>query len=141
MKKDSCRIPCLECPFSRKGPPGGTGGADPTVFIGQAMGPFFLPCHMDPEYERNRRSTRLLQCAGTAIYRSNVGVASLMPHFLLHLPADKEKVFATPAELLAFHRGTSLEIAEESLQKQSPDELLRIELRKIGVQVLHPEEE
>ena len=28
--------PCAECPFSRQVEPGGTGGANPLVYVGQA---------------------------------------------------------------------------------------------------------
>ncbi len=99
------------------------------------MGPFFLPCHMDPDYEKNRRSTELLQCAGAAQYRANVGVASFLPAALLHLPTG-DAAFATPAELLVHHTGAPLEVVEALLRKKPPDELLRIELRKNGVQLL-----
>lgn len=135
-----CRKPCAECPFSRKSEPGGTGGADPTVFIGQAFGPFLLPCHMDPNYEKDKRSPKNLQCAGAATFRTHVGVAHLMPGFLLTLPENKELVFSTPAELLAHHAGIPLEKAEHLMSIHNAVDLLQIEMRKLGVQIVIPEE-
>jgi hypothetical protein len=130
------RKPCAECPFARATPPGATGGAEPTVYIGQAVGPFFLPCHMDPKYEENHRSTEVVQCAGAAAFRANVGVDVLMPEALLRTDADRERVFATPAELLAHHGQMSLAEAEVLLALFPPEMLLRREMVKRGCQVV-----
>ncbi len=81
-----------------------TGGSEPEVYIGQAYGPFLLACHMDPDYAKDPRSPENLQCAGAAAFRANVGILQLMPSFLLRVGADVERVFATPAELVAHHR-------------------------------------
>lgn len=127
--------PCEECPFARKTEPGMTGGTGPSVYVGQAMGPFLLSCHMSPGYAEDRRSSRNLQCAGAATYRANIGVASLMPDFLLKLPADRERVFAEPAELLAHHLGVPIELTRLYLEQHPPSELLGMELAKQGCQL------
>jgi hypothetical protein len=57
-----------------------------------------------------------------------------MPEFLLAAEVDKERVFATPAELLAHHSEISLEVAEAFLRRMPPEKLLAVELRKCGVQ-------
>jgi hypothetical protein len=128
-----CKTPCKECPFARHTEPGATGGSDPTVYIGQAIGPFLLSCHMDPNYEKDPRSPHLMQCAGAAMFRSNIGVDVLMPPFLHHLPSNEEKVFSNPAELLSHHLRITLEEADAILAKRPPHELLRIEFEKSGV--------
>lgn len=136
-----CTTPCKECPFARHVEPGMTGGSNPAVYIGQVIGPFLLSCHMDPDYEKDRRSPKLRQCAGAAIFRSNVGVDHLMPTFLHHLPSDEEKVFSNPAELLAHHFKVHIEEADAFLVEHPPLQLLEIELSKSGVkQVIPPED-
>lgn len=137
-----CVKPCAECPFARATAPGMTGGASPLVYIGQTSGPFLLSCHMDPGYEANRRSPALLQCAGAAIFRANIGVASKMPKALHALDADHKLVFSTPAELLAHHAKAPLEAAQDILNVLTPDLLLNRELADLGVEtVTMPEPE
>ena len=135
LDKRYCRKrPCSECPF-RKGTKH-NGGSAPEVYVGQAMGPFLLACHMDPEYFDNPYSPSLTQCGGAAIFRANIGAAQRMPAFMLNLPADTEQVFATPAELIAHHRGISIAEAEEILKETPPEVLLLIELCKTGVRLV-----
>lgn len=129
-----CSTPCPECPFSSDCNPGDTGGSDPTRFIGQAVGPFFLPCHMDPGYEKDRYNLGLLQCAGAAMFRANIGVASLMPPQIHALPAS-EKAFGSPVELLAHHLKISLTEAVELLEKRPLDVLLKEEFERSGVKI------
>lgn len=136
-----CTTPCPECPFARHVEPGATGGSSPEVFVGQALGPFLLSCHMDPDYEKDRRSPKLRQCAGAAMFRSNIGVDHLMPKFLHYLPSNEEKVFSNPAELLAHHFRISIEEADEFLREHPPVELLEIELSKSGVRKVTPPED
>src|SRR5947209_10221567 len=127
--------PCDECPFSRACEPGGTGGSNPTVYVGQAYGPFWLPCHTDPDYKTpmslREKTVTVSQCAGAAIFRANVGAAARMPHGVHRLPADTSLVFATPAELIAHHNRSTLEEAEEILRRTPPRELLRAEVEKL----------
>ncbi len=61
--------------------------------------------------------------------RANIGRADVMPDKLLHLPADTEQVFASHAEFLAFHKGISLEAAEEELKDYTPDRLMALQFR------------
>ena len=130
------RKPCKECPFARATEPGETGGTGPTTYVAQAHGPFLLSCHMDPDYEKDRRSTKLLQCAGAAIYRANTKRAELMPPALLTLEPDTELVFGGPAELLAHHGEVPVFVAEQFLREHPVDELLAHEVRRSGVQVV-----
>jgi hypothetical protein len=129
------RKPCAECPFTRDGK---TGGASGTTYIGQAFGPFFLPCHMDPGYDIDRRSHKLAQCCGAAIFRARVDIAPMIPSFLLHLPlaADvDDRVFKSPAELLSHYEKCPLDLAEEFLKTFPPELLCHLELRKSGCHV------
>lgn len=130
--------PCGECPFSRACEPGGTGGSDPTVYVGQAYGPFWLPCHTDPEYNTpmslSEKTATVSQCAGAAIFRANVGADAKMPEGVHRLPADTSLVFATPAELIAHHNRSTPEDAEEILRRTPPRELLRAEIDKLSAE-------
>lgn len=130
------RKPCRECPFTRSIAPGFTGGADPAVFVGQAVGPFLLPCHMDTRYAEERHSPELVQCAGAAIYRANIGAADRLPGAMLRCSPDPAAVFTSPAELLAHHRQVALEDAEAELQRTPPGVLLERELARSGVVVV-----
>lgn len=138
------KTPCAACPFSRKVEPGALGGSSPLTYIGQAVGPFMLPCHKtcdldDPDWKKNfEHSTS--QCAGAAIYRANTGVDKLLPAELLHLPADTEQVFASHAEFLAHHLLGTLEGAEEFLKTVTPTMLLRMELTRTEVRLIDKEQ-
>lgn len=135
-----CRKPCAECPYSRTTSPGCTGGSHPAVFVGQAAGPFLLSCHMDPAYKADPRSTALLQCAGAATFRANMGWSGMMPASLLALPADTQAVFASPAELIAHHQECSVERAEQFMRFFPVVELARAELAKQEVKVVRIEQ-
>lgn len=129
----SHRKPCAECPFSRANDVERTGGSDVLVYVGQSMGPFLLACHMDQEYDKNARNPELLQCAGAAAFRANIGRDKLMPPQLLRCASDTELVFANHAEMVAHYRQISVAEAEELLKQQTPEELMKIEFRKAGV--------
>ena len=127
--------PCKDCPFARACPAGQTGGSDPTVYIGQAHGPFVLSCHSDGEYKQEtalEKWEELTPCAGAAIYRANTDRAKLMPDAIYALPEDKELVFSSPAELLAHHAGISIETAEDLIKDFPPDWWLRLEVNKLN---------
>lgn len=128
------RGPCAECPFSRTVKPGGTGGSDPSVYVGQAAGPFLLSCHMDPNYFKDPRSQELMQCGGAAVFRANIGVADRQPPTMLALPAETTKVFATPAELISHHAGIPLATAEMFMLSHSVDDLCKQALASAGCQ-------
>jgi hypothetical protein len=132
----SRKHPCPGCPFSRAIAPGATGGSDPKVYVGQAAGPFWLPCHQDRNYDSSNprgsmsHTGEIEQCAGAAIYRANTGVSESMPGALLALPEDREAVFASPAELIAHHNETSLDAAADVLQESPVMLLTMIQMEK-----------
>jgi hypothetical protein len=134
----SLKKPCAECPFRRDLTDAGRAGLDEKdgvlALVGQAVGPFLLPCHMDPGYRgQGDANPELAQCAGAATFRANLGVTPLMPTGLHALPPDREAVVGTPAELVAAHRRVSLAEAERILCERPPAALFREELRKAGV--------
>jgi len=84
--------PCSDCPFARTALPGWLAGELPENWVRMAHGETRFECH-----------TRIgAQCAGSAIYRANV-VKRVHDSETLSLPADKERVFATPMEFLEHH--------------------------------------
>jgi hypothetical protein len=100
--------PCAECPFRRDIKPGELGGSPVETYIGQSVLPFWLPCHCDKNYAyKESKVGEVSQCVGTAIFRSNIGVAQLMPASLLNLPSDKTVVFGSMVEFVAHHKRIS----------------------------------
>ena len=102
--------PCPSCPFSRSVTPGALGGTRPDAYVGQAAGPFTLPCHKhcdfdDPDWKAKAALTP--QCAGAAIYRTHTGVADKMPEGIPVMPANPG-VFSSAAEFVAHHSGMPL---------------------------------
>lgn len=128
--------PCTGCPFSRTGVYE-KNAVDPLRLVGQSHGPFLLPCHQEPGYQEERQGEvyAKAQCAGAAIFRSNIGLGVKFPKSFHILPADTAAVVATPAELVSKHYGIPLESAEEMLKDTPPDWLLKQELsgRKVRV--------
>lgn len=117
------RKPCASCPFRRSVEPGTLGGSPPETFIGQAFACFWLPCHEQAEEVepgRHRYTNDTPQCAGAAIYRANAHANIRNGDRILRLEADKDLVFASPAEFLAHHKGITLEAAEDLLAITTP---------------------
>lgn len=110
--KQQCKVPCSECPFSKTVEKGALGGSDPMVYVGQIHGPFWLPCHMDKEYDNiDSEPTVVGQCAGAAIMRANIGADKRMPDALLKLEANTELAFASTSEFVSYHTGVPTEIS------------------------------
>lgn len=130
--------PCHDCAFRRDSTPGNLGGSPALTYIGQAVGPFIVPCHMTyPEgtdlskREHREKSLEWPQCAGMAVFRANVGVAHMLPDMIHKLPADHELVFSTFAEFLAHHERVRLVVAQHYLNRvETPVDLLRKQLAK-----------
>jgi hypothetical protein len=131
--------PCKGCPFRRDTPAGDLGGSPTTTYVGQAHGPFWLPCHNSAGYgPETRRDPTHHQCAGAAIFRANTGRAELMPPALLHLPADTTEVFGSYAEFVAHHEEMSVEMAKTCLEILPPDRLMVCELSRQGAAPIKP---
>lgn len=105
--------PCHDCPWRRIAPKGWLGSEQtPEEWIETA--------HSDATAECHTRAPH--RCAGLAIYRANV-FKSVRDPDEMRLPADRERVFASPAEFIAHHRsGAKLTSAE--VMRMDPKELL-----------------
>ena len=135
-QKEEC---CSQCPFARATTKEylDTRGDNGERFIGQSIGPFILPCHMTKDFSQwAEKADTIPQCAGAAKYRANIGVGDMMPPAIGKLPADTETVFATPVELLAHHRGVSLDYAKMVLTIIPPKAFLEHEMNKQEMKVL-----
>ena len=126
--------PCKTCPW-RKGSPKltVTKSGDPARFVGQAHGPFWLPCHSSSGYDENTRNVEHKQCVGAAMFRDLVGVAERLPAQLAKQKGDPNIVFGSPAEFLAHHAQIPAWVAESFLQEHPPSSLLVSELALQGV--------
>ena len=104
--------PCAGCPWGRREPT--LGGSPVETYVGQIALGFWLPCHCSANYRAKASDVNeVAQCAGAAIFRSNIGVADRMPSGLLSLPRDTARVFATLADFYAHHTGRSrIELAK-----------------------------
>lgn len=134
MSNHTCtkqHAPCKGCPFRRDTPAGKLGGSPVTTYVGQAHGPFWLPCHNSKGYSSETRfDTAHSQCAGGATFRANTGRADMMPDALLRMPKDTVTVFADYAEFVSHHEHIPVEFSRTLLETLSPDELLRMEFMK-----------
>jgi hypothetical protein len=72
--------------------PGFVGQHSPEVWMAAAKGEEIVDCHMRSPH----------QCAGAAIFRANICKRSRDPGALT-LPADRNTVFAFPADFLTHH--------------------------------------
>jgi hypothetical protein len=99
--------PCSDCPWARVAVAGWLGGNTAEEWVSIAHGDGAVLCHtlVAPE-----NSSFIVQCAGAATYRANV-CKSLRDDFWpfktppLEVKADRDKVFARPAEFLSHHLG------------------------------------
>jgi hypothetical protein len=128
---------CRTCPW-KKGttPPGLIGGTTPDVYVAQSMLNFYLPCHNSKGYagkETTLESTDTKQCAGANIFRANIDVAKYMPAGIKQLPADKETVFATKEEFLAYYYNVSEEFIKNIFTESIYKELMQRELNDVNV--------
>jgi hypothetical protein len=80
--------PCHDCPMRREALPGWLGGASPEWYRSLCHSDVPVPCH----------AIKRTQCAGVAIYRSNV-----VQRAEFRLPADHAAVFSTPTEFVEWH--------------------------------------
>lgn len=136
LKRTQRTRPCHDCPFARHTKDGALGGGAPETYLGQILGPFWLPCHNSAGYEENRRDPTHEQCAGAAIFRANVGVDVMMPSALLHLPKGDPQVLTGPIEFLQHHCRMTDEQATAWLNAHPPDKMLRDELAKQEAQLM-----
>jgi hypothetical protein len=139
----SKKKPCKECPFRRDNTlpkDGKPGGSLVEVYVGQTEGPFWLPCHLDKNYDgKNSNHHKVSQCAGAAIYRSNIGVAEKMPEGVAILPEDKETVFASHQQFVAHYLNRKEEELHELFNETDIVKiLLERELVKAEVKILKP---
>lgn len=123
--------PCKGCPFSPDTRPGNLGGSGPEVYLGQAVGPFALPCHSASGYVQDVETAfRGRPCAGVAIFRANIGVADLMPPAIHREAADPELAFPTPEAFLAHHCETTVPIAKRILEEIPLTAMLAMQLSR-----------
>lgn len=122
--------PCPECAFLKTCPPGLLGGSPVETYVGQIVGPFAIPCHMqcsfdDPEWKQKGFDTR--QCAGAAHFRANLGLDKFLPPQLCPLPISIH-VFQTMEAFVAHHKEITIEAAAAELQAKPPAAHLRDQL-------------
>jgi hypothetical protein len=126
--------PCATCPWRRSATPGALGSSEPaTTFIGQAFGPFRLPCHETYDSSApgwKAEANRSPECRGAAIFRANVGLTDRLPRALLSLPPNDVLVFTGPEEFLAHHERITISRAVRLLANVPPGALARMQMAR-----------
>lgn len=122
--------PCNNCPWMAYTEPGALGGSPPETYIGQAYGPFLLPCHKacdfsDPDWKRKTEDAP--QCAGAAMFRSHMGISAHLPT-MLHSLDPQGPVLDDPVKFYAHHKQISPEEALAELTERTPRDLLGAQL-------------
>lgn len=112
--------------------PGGLGGSPPETFIGQAFGPFILPCHKhcdfdDPDWKQKVIDTP--QCAGAAMFRKAMGISKRLPKEL-HSLEPEGPLLANPVEFYVHHKQITPFEAMQQLMKNPPTLLLYEQLSR-----------
>lgn len=131
---------CAECPFNREITPGTLGGSPVETYVGQIVGPFWLPCHLHSDFDDPAWKDDLTkpQCAGAAIFRANLGIEQAMPAGLHRLPAGSDPhVFVSLQDFVAHHLQIPMIDAVEWVVTHPPRllhlaEQLRAALRRSG---------
>lgn len=90
------KLPCHDCPFDRESLPGWLAGMTPQQYRDLAHSDAMIECH----------AIAGPQCAGAAIYRANV-CKLCRDADVLSLPANRQRVFATPMEFVEHHERLS----------------------------------
>jgi hypothetical protein len=129
--------PCKSCPWHRDVVPGALGGSTPDVYVGQIIGPFWLPCHSSPRYRgKTSKPCDTLACAGAAQFRTKLGLDRIMPRGMFLLPPS-DKVFDSLTEFVAHHMQCSAGTAALCLNMpgRTPVDLLKREISKQEVQL------
>lgn len=101
------RKPCSECPWVRTCAPGWLGPFDADTWLEAAHSDAPIACHTtivttDEKGVGSWEDPHIKQCAGAAIFRSNVFKSPRDPAVLV-LPADKELVFSWNDEFREHH--------------------------------------
>lgn len=92
--------PCVDCPFGRIAVPGWLAGSTPEEWVMMAHGESRIECHtmISEGFEPGTSH----QCAGAAIYRTNV-CKDPRDRTLLTLPKNTKLVFSGPKEFTEHH--------------------------------------
>lgn len=91
--------PCSDCPWARGALPGWLGALSVEEWLKVAHGDHPVDCHA-----LKSCSGKPHNCAGLAIYRSNMAKSARCDPF--RLPADRQHVFASPVEFREHHNKT-----------------------------------
>jgi len=98
---------CHECPWRRAALPGWLGPHDAETWVAIAQSDLPIACHstINPTVPEDEAwdDPDILQCAGSAIFRSNICKSSRVPD-VARMPADRESVFARPNEFMEHHQ-------------------------------------
>lgn len=101
------RRPCVECPLRRDAKAGALGGYTVQQYLDVLHSPADLACHLSPGFPTLIAEQR--SCTGVAMYRANTGIKPWghAAAAVAHVGADRDAVFASPAEFARHHKVAS----------------------------------
>jgi hypothetical protein len=111
------KVPCNECPLSRKSKPMFLGGYTPAQYLEVLHGIADLACHLSKGFDvQNPEAQR--SCTGVAMYRANTGVAMLADNSraaMEHVGPNTKLVFASPIEFVSHHNIPNAALSKAAL--------------------------
>jgi hypothetical protein len=121
MPKLKIKKPCNDCPWRRNAFPGWLGSDEPESFCTKQLRDEEMPCHKTIDYtDPDWLTTQMPEaafCAGGLIFLANYCKLPRDPELAAAVKAVErdEKVFAYPAEFVAYHGG---EVQMKNLRTQ-----------------------
>jgi hypothetical protein len=112
--------------------PGALGGSPPETYIGQAFGPFLLPCHKHVDFEDpnwKQKVNKTPQCAGAAMFREAMGISDRLPKQIYRLKPEGP-LLENPLEFYAHHKQITFHEALLQLIARPPRVLLQEQLER-----------
>lgn len=135
--------PCPECPFLTTVTPGALGGGTIERFVGQAAGPFYIPCHMHIPYTTpgwTAHAIELPHCIGALNFRANTGLDQRFAPTLPLPRGEKDpRIFASCADF-ARHHGAAEARAQDFTRLSVVDHCCQVEMAMVARGEMHQPE-
>jgi len=127
--------PCATCPFRKDSKRGELGGSPAHVFIGQAFGKFYIPCHTHIDYTNPnwRHDVSVPQCAGAGMFRKKINPRPIDWGVIDCKDDPNGMTFDTPFEFMFHHEVSMTRNEVLFFLSQSPPHILHWhELNRAG---------
>lgn len=129
--------PCKECPFNKKAnlKTDDLGGSAPEVYLGQLNSPFWLPCHLDKNYNgKQSNMDKVGVCVGAAMLRSTLKTRYKFTSEFTPVIEKDSSSFDNCADFLSHYKNIPLEQAEKLTDESHITDYVILELLKARVE-------